>query len=600
MEIIEVHRQKMLNNLMKTSLARSSGALMVLCAGSLLMLASQAQAGQWVFSCEPASGTSSGTYSLLPGDPSQMPPISETFSFDWPSNKYTDPNDDYKTKFPWFPWLRNTAPIGAGARGSSGADSSIGAGKAAVTGDVKVVATWTLKAGESTPGPVPPSLNVLVSASTQAAACNSYDPSNAAVAAQRDASGEDGKADVTVDGAQAAKSSSVTAGSSGWKAGAARLFNLKTNGQSRVDVTTVNLSAQGNIPDGRSFYSYPNANNPNIPQSQWYTTKLTIALRGFVNASGSVTVASDSREVYLTRGSLVPKIEGAPGVTIDKAHDEWREADGTGHGHTTYSYNWVGIGEQFNFQNFQASRGGTWTWKTNPQGTGNIPNVSWSWDPVGSDPADADLSSRQMMRFGSPNKVGQEWQGTPTGTDTRTITYSATDKGDGTKGTAKYNLTLHDEWDAATDDTPSETHETRSIDLNVARIDGPQKDETWTFSKITAGLTAELKTTFGADFKLSDWLNAGGSFETTAKLEIESSYEAKSPLLQLAAGESAVPCVNYIVKTRHKLFDHWTASGWDKDNARADGKWPQDADLPVPIGDISANWHKLTTGKPLP
>ncbi len=145
----------------------------------------------------------------------------------------------------------------------------------------------------------------------QAAACNSYDPSNAAVAAQRDAGGEDGKADVTVDGAQAAKSSPVTAGSSQWKASAARLFNLKTNGQSRVEVTTVNLSAQGNIPDGRFYYSYPNANNPNIPQSQWYTTKLKIALRGFVNASGSASVALDSRTVTIV-GSIGQSFQKSP------------------------------------------------------------------------------------------------------------------------------------------------------------------------------------------------------------------------------------------------------------------------------------------------
>ncbi len=187
----------------------------------------------------------------------------------------------------------------------------------------------------------------------------------------------------------------------------------------------------------------------------------------------------------------------------------------------------------------------------------------------------------------------------PKGNNPITVTYNLTDSVDGTKATAKYILQLHDEWENAVDDSPAQTHETRTIDLDVPRIDGPQKDKTWTFAKITAGLTAELKTKFGADFKLKDWFTAGGSFETTTKLEIESSYEASAPLLTLNPGESAVPCINYIVKTQHKLLDHFVSSGWDKNTITADGKWPQSADLPVVIQDVSANWDIRKTGQPL-
>ncbi len=177
------------------------------------------------------------------------------------------------------------------------------------------------------------------------------------------------------------------------------------------------------------------------------------------------------------------------------------------------------------------------------------------------------------------------------------MTYELTDS-DGAKAKASYVFHLHDEWENSTNDTPAQTHETRKFDLVVPRIDGPQTDKTWTFAKITTGLTTELKTNFGANFKLKDWFTAGGSFESSAKLEIESSYEANAPLLTLKAGESAVPCINYIVKTQHKLLDHYVPSGWDKNTARVDGKWPKSADLPVAIQDISANWHKLGTGQP--
>jgi len=505
----------------KTSLARSSRALMVLCAGSLLMLASQAQAGEWVFSCERTSGTSSGTYSVLPGDPTQMPPVSETFSFDWPSNKYTDPNNDYQTKYPWFPWLRNVSPAGAGAFGSAWANSSIGAGKVAVTGDMKVVATWTLRAGETTLGPVPPSLNVLVSASTQAAACNSYDQNNAAVAAQRDATGEDGKADVTVDGAQAAKSSSVTAGSSQWRASAARLFNLKTNGQSRVEVTTVNLSAQGNIPDGRSYYVYPNANNPNIPQSQWYTTKLKIALRGFVNASGSVGATEDPRTLTISRGVGAKRWDDPK---LNKDRDEWVEADGTGHGHTIYSYKHrykpltlIDNGGAFpetesvpNQVEIVSSYSGSWTVKSGYSTQGNLNpfmlDVTSEWSPSNDETnvigRAGDIQTHfQTMPEGGLTKdtygrISPVWTGQGSSSTSKIITYTATDNRDQAKAKARYELTVHEPWEII-------THNTKPDKLNYRPYPGGDwVDATADGDTITGQVTHDESWDVGVTFGL--------------------------------------------------------------------------------------------------
>jgi len=551
----------------KTSLARSSRALMVLCAGSLLMLASQAQAGEWVFSCERTSGTSSGTYSVLPGDPTQMPPVSETFSFDWPSNKYTDPNNDYQTKYPWFPWLRNVSPAGAGAFGSAWANSSIGAGKVAVTGDMKVVATWTLRAGETTLGPVPPSLNVLVSASTQAAACNSYDQNNAAVAAQRDATGEDGKADVTVDGAQAAKSSSVTAGSSQWRASAARLFNLKTNGQSRVEVTTVNLSAQGNIPDGRSYYVYPNANNPNIPQSQWYTTKLKIALRGFVNASGSVGATEDPRTLTISRGISAKKWNDP---TLNQDRDEWVEADGTGHGHTTYSYNyeskWVPLIKRsyYNWQTFTASASGNWS-----------PNATGTWSP--SDADDTKTQHKQSMDFGKPElSADYGWIGDETGIGKASVDYTITDSSTGTPVTAKahYDLKLHDEWEfnRMLDNVNPSVYSSASLfQYNYPnQTDAPITAKFKITNKTSESKSGELKADAGIGVDLPAIKKLGIKFDpinvdVNADFKVSSETTTEADFEQpvsISPGKFRYIVLNRLCHYRRFVLDHWGAGGF--------------------------------------
>ena len=189
-----------------------------------------------------------------------------------------------------------------------------------------------------------------------------------------------------------------------------------------------------------------------------------------------------------------------------------------------------------------------------------------------------------------------------------TVNYSLTDNADGATAKAQYVLTLHDEWENPSVDDgyqwPDGTHSgqsyrTESKDLNVPRIDGPQTNKTWTFADVTVGLTSELTTTFGLSFNLNDWLNGGVTFENTAKLEISSSYQATAPDLDLTAGWSALPCVNYIIRTEHKLFDHYDVFGKVPNSCRADEKWEQSADLPVPIQDISPNWRKFQTGQPI-
>ena len=204
--------------------------------------------------------------------------------------------------------------------------------------------------------------------------------------------------------------------------------------------------------------------------------------------------------------------------------------------------------------------------------------------------------------------VPQGWYRTPSsGTNPLTISYTLKDNADGATLTAKYVLNLHDEWENPTVNTektwddgthPGQTHRTVQTALNVPRIDGPQTDKSWTFADLTAGLKATLSGSFGGNFKLKDWFNAGGSFEAESSLEITAEYAATAPKLNLTAGQSAIPCINYIIRTDHKLLDRYDVAGRDSNPTRSDGKWEKSADLPVPLYDISANWQRVDTGVP--
>lgn len=153
----------------------------------------------------------------------------------------------------------------------------------------------------------------------------------------------------------------------------------------------------------------------------------------------------DTRSVAIgrvdARGPI--KQKGAPGVTIDEAKDEWVDVDGTGHGHTTYSYNYEAIlapaimRSYHNWQNFTAAAGG---WSSSATGT-------WSLNQAD----DTKTQYKIDMDFGKPElaQVGfdtsGQWRGDPTDPKKKTITYTITDNG--TTATANYKLMQHDEWE---------------------------------------------------------------------------------------------------------------------------------------------------------
>ena len=327
-----------------------------------------------------------------------------------------------------------------------------------------------------------------------------------------------------------------------------------------------------------------------------------------------VNYALDNREVYLTRGSSAPKIKGAPGVTIDEAHDEWREVDSNGlwttHGQSRYSY-----------QSLDPTDPGTLLYDTHTQVVTNAiganksgswsSNLSATWSPgsnfdtTGStrvDSPDGGAVLNNATVYDRPDLgtglLQPGWYKTPSSGTGPNVTYSLTDKADGAKATAKYVLQLHDEWEKPMDDTPSET--TRTGTWVVGGWSSHTGADTHTFEwNFTEEHEVALTTTFGADFKLKDWLNIGGKVETSSKFKANVVTGAS---VTLKGGEKARPYMRYTIRTQHKLVDHYVVAGFDRNQGRADGKWPQSADLALRIpDDIEALWQgPLLTSNPNP
>ncbi len=335
-------------------------------------------------------------------------------------------------------------------------------------------------------------------------------------------------------------------------------------------------------------------------------------------ASAGVFAEAVDCSLLIWRG-IPLKRKGDPGVTIDEDKDEWMDENGDGHGNSRYSYtervdlsgdtfsntaftdNPVILGQAFGAVAGSGwSNGSIGTW-SNPNDYDRKPPEHPNASHVEDLPDGGGLlnSAGLEQGFFLHNSVAPGWYNTTSSGGQITVTYDLTDPNQGSspKETATYTLKLHHEWENPTADDPAQTHATWQMRFPVSRIVGPQKGKSWKI-EYTGKLSANLSANFGGNFKLHDWLTAGGDFKAEADLGVAASYEASAPPIDLDEGESAIPCISYIVKTDHKLLDHFELSGWDKNAARADSKWPQSADLPVNINDTYADWYRVPTGRP--
>ena len=341
---------------------------------------------------------------------------------------------------------------------------------------------------------------------------------------------------------------------------------------------------------------------------------------GAVQAQVSVTISSPlSKYVTVGRsGSPAPKLESDP--TLDKTKEEWVASDGTRHGHTRWSYK-----ERVNTStplvgNYADNSVNISQVITATQSSGWSSNIAGVWSPLGSQdthppqntgathivdvPDTGSLYNPEGLEFSQisngvyANVVDPGWYNVSNGGGEISSTYTLTDNANGFQSKATYALQPHNEWENAIDDSPAQTSAPWIVDLNVPRINGPRTAEPWTFFNLTAGLKITLSTNFGADFKLKDWFNIGGDFKAEGSLDISVHYNASSPSVDIGEDQSALPCVRFIRKTQHKLVDHFTVAGWDRNSARTDGKHTKSADLPINIQDVSADWHILGIDEP--
>jgi hypothetical protein len=316
----------------------------------------------------------------------------------------------------------------------------------------------------------------------------------------------------------------------------------------------------------------------------------------------TVSFTPDARSVRLTRvGAPTPKQEGAPGVTIAKDKDEWIDVDGTGHGHSRWSYtersdDSVGVIRDYKDEPVIVSQ------VIGAQITGNwwSNDCTFTWSDSNS--RDQETSHIVDVPDGGStnNKVGMDevaesiipvepgWYNVPSsgGQNPITITYTLKDNADGATATAKYELKLHDEWEnpaAEPETSRTGTWVVGGWSTNTGTTDVPLQ---WNF---TSKSTVSLNVHFGANFNAKDWLNIGGKVEANQEISAEVPTTGNTTL---QPNTKARPYVRYTIRTEWKSLDHYTIGGWDRNTARADGKYLYGADLPLRIpADLEALWQ---------
>lgn len=201
------------------------------------------------------------------------------------------------------------------------------------------------------------------------------------------------------------------------------LIPVETGGQDTVQGPECSLNAHGSIGGARVWPA---------EEEESADTELD----GRVSAGADYSAAIDNRGVRLTR----PAARG----------ETYNAGTNTTYGHSTYSYHSESVDAEGttwytyipNTQNFKAAYNST--------GEGNQALEWYQWSP--SDPSDTWESHTQEMPYGNPYRVSgsNEWFGQSTpGPQKKIIGYTAYHT-DGASVNARYELTLHDEYEKKT------------------------------------------------------------------------------------------------------------------------------------------------------
>lgn len=377
--------------------------------------------------------------------------------------------------------------------------------------------------------------------------------------------------------AQASASSSVgtKSGNSGppndrfaWANGI-KLIQRPTKGQREVRVDAV-LNAQGSVtisPADKQGYGYARAEL-------------------FCAASG------DTRSATVSRG-IAAKQEDDP--TLDKSGDEWIDAKGTGHGHTTYSYlkvnpwNFV-----YPFINMPIPGGDT-AIMFNPQTfiatANNFADPTYNWDTgelTRSNTAEYPFlpnSVTAKVPFGTQAKVvagiGDFWAGPATGQNTYTITCKVADS-DGAEAEANYELTAHDQYEnfRRNSNNPSDqmTYQfpagpaSGNIWLHPIPQDPESNTGTATWNSTYTG-SLELSGSIGGTITGGTIIASAGINWTAGAavgLSVGQEFGIEAPV---RGGMMRYAMLIGTYERKNYLYDEFSPSGKVKNSARPDGAW---------------------------
>ena len=295
-------------------------------------------------------------------------------------------------------------------------------------------------------------------------------------------------------------------------------------------------------------------------------------------------------------GAPSPKKMSAP--DFDANRDEYIDADGVRHGHTTYSYDEIyTLGSPTHHSNVQGFSANL-----------NLPSGvtgQWQWSPSSDD--DSQQSHSQEMPYGSANvevtpglPPSRSWAGTPTGTQEKIVSYSF-DSSVGINLDAQYQLTLHDEWEVkeqigTTDPQavvstwyPFPAWTANAIPPSPAP--NPAPIQTKYGVSYSSSVTQEYKRTVskgssaavnaGIDAaKLSPWLaNKGITLGATGEASIAVASEAVTTSTNsqsltytveqqatIMPGWEARPSIEILAKREQFKLWHWGPSGFLSDN----------------------------------
>lgn len=238
------------------------------------------------------------------------------------------------------------------------------------------------------------------------------------------------------------------------------------------------------------------------------------------------------------------------------------------------------VGEDFiNWIDFSPSFVGDWHWQSATDSAGNpilAPDIlnpdTWSWSPNESE--DTWDFGKWSMPFGNISYQDGQAQGQPTGSQTKSITYNATDNTDGATGTAKASVTLHDEWENAHPDTPATTlNEKRTYAPGYAGVSNNTGVKQTSPPTMTGTINASLTLgfNFSPSFEVSWAKILGIAVNASGNVGASLSISVPGPLLD--PGYAAYPFVLTTWQTDNYLVDNYTTAGYA-------GAVPQSVDDP--------------------